>query len=115
MQKNEAKEILDKYNTQINHLVEQRKFFIEYNAYLFAEFKIGEKVINKETLELGIVEAPYQYTYGNPNTVRFWEKFNIHCNIKLVNSKFESRNITANTSCYGDEHPWMKLSDWRER
>jgi len=51
MTKEDAVKELKRLSKQIDDLIEDRQVFIETFMHLFAEFQIGQVVINKDTLQ----------------------------------------------------------------
>lgn len=104
-----AKKELQRLNGQIDTLIKQRKEFIDENGYLFAPFTLGQKVINRNNLEFGLVVDYYQY--GNDD-----ECFSTHCKIMLCDNEWNPKRIIDNTSCYflKSEMPWVDFEEYKK-
>jgi hypothetical protein len=102
-----AKKELQQLTDQINVLIKQRAEFIDENGYLFAPFYLGQKVINKETLELGFVLDYYQS--GDNDGY-----FNIHCKMMKCDNHWNSKLIIDNTSSYYPKMPWVDFEEYKK-
>lgn len=101
-----AEKELRRLTDQINALTKQREEFILENRYLFAPFKLGQKLINKDTLQLGVVVDYYQYE----NDV----SFNTHCKIMLCDKHWNPKRIIDNTSCHYPRQPWIDFEEYKK-
>jgi hypothetical protein len=102
-----AKKELQRLNDSIDALVKQRKEFITENGHLFAPFIIGQKVINIDTLQLGVVIDYYQS----------WDEdacFSTHCTIMLCDNHWNSKRIIDNTSSYYPKMPWVDFEEYKK-
>ena len=83
--------------------------------YLFAEFALDQLVINKNTLQLGIVIAHSQVTYVEPPQKLAHSLFNMNCCIELVDRDNTRTCILDNTNNYTGTSPWMDADEFLEK
>lgn len=97
---------LAEYNQAIDELCDKRRNFILDNLQHFAPFRLGQKVINSNTLRLGIVYEYYQYS-NDP-----WDCFNVHCGIQECDNNWDLLRIIHNTSGY-IVNPWVDFKEYQ--
>ena len=110
LRKKEVERFLETLNKKVGSVLQERKDFIEDNMHLFADFEIGQQVINSKTFERGIVTEHYHYTGGN-NSLLNYDHFDIHCQIRRLNNDGTPTNSYTNTSHYIGRHPWRDYTE----
>lgn len=107
-----AKKELQRLTDQINAFIKQRKEFITENGHLFAPFIIGQKVINRNNLEFGVVIDYYQLDYRS----NYHDFFNTHCQIMRCDHDWNPKRLIDNTSAYylKSEMPWMDFEEYKK-
>ena len=111
LRKKEVERFLETLNKKVGSVLQERKDFIEDNMHLFADFEIGQQVINSKTFERGIVTEHYHYTGGN-NSLLNYDYFDIHCRIRELNNDGTPKNVITNTSHYIGRHPWRDYKQY---
>lgn len=98
--KDEAREHLKELNDKVEQAIQDRKDFLDEHASLFADFKIGEEVINIQT--------------GEWTTVKRYYRMHRDSNVYYDNSLRTECEFTNgdNTSRYGIIHPYKSKNEY---
>lgn len=98
--KDKARDRLKELNDKVEQAILNRRHFLDEHASLFADFKIGEEVINTKTGEWTTVTEYYRMNRDNNHY--YDTSFSTHC--YFANGD--------NTSRYGYFHPYKTREEY---
>ncbi len=116
MTKEEAQKELVRLSKQVDGLIEDRYDFLRVNMHLFADFQVGQLLMNTNTLQLGVVVCHSRTMYAT-DPQSFWKDgFTIDCCIEFVNRNGMRTCILDNTANYlVGASPWMDAYEFLEK
>ncbi len=100
-----ARARLKELNAAVKYAVKERSQYMDENAHLFAEFQLGEEVVNVRNSSVYVVSKHYFFRGGE---LRVDESFSVDCRLR--------RGLTEdNTSHYAGLHPYVPKSDYEQK
>lgn len=102
--KAELQSKLGELNAEVAAVLAKRKVFMDANQHAFAEFQIGDEVVNVRTHERGVVTKHYRCWDHQQNPFHD-DSFSVECEIRFP------RNFIDNTSRFAGSHPFVLASD----
>lgn len=95
-------------NAEVTAIITKRKAFMDENQHLFAEFQVGDEIVNVMTGEHGVVSKHYRYWDTQSNPIHD-SNFSVEHEIRVAS------NIFDNTSRHDGFHPWIRLADYEKK